>query len=153
MLKIRLRRMGSRHRPFYRIVVSDSRRTPTASALEELGYYDPRQKAEMLEVDLERFDYWLSNGAQPSSTVARLAELVRSGAKAAPAADEAPAESERKAKTEKQAKAEEAPAEKAEATPEKDEQEATAKAEEAPAEEAAAEADKTAEPEKAAEES
>ena len=78
MLKIRLRRMGSRHRPFYRVVVSDSRRTPTASALEEVGYYDPRKKPAALSLDLDRVDHWVSNGAQPSSTVRRLVAKARS---------------------------------------------------------------------------
>ncbi len=71
MLKIRLRRMGSRHRPFYRVVVSDSRRTPTASAVDEIGYYDPRKKPAVVTIRRERVDYWLNRGAQPSSTVKR----------------------------------------------------------------------------------
>ena len=62
MLKIRLRRMGSRHRPFYRVVVSDSRRTPTASALEEVGYYDPRKKPAALSLDLDRVDEAVGKG-------------------------------------------------------------------------------------------
>lgn len=108
MLKIRLRRMGSRHKPFYRVVVSDSRRAPTASALDEIGYYDPRRTPATLQVDLERADHWLSNGAQPSETVAQLIARARTAqpAEEAPAA-EAPAPA--------QAEAETAPAEAAEA--------------------------------------
>ncbi len=79
MLKIRLRRMGSRHRPFYRVVVSESRNTPTASAVEEIGFYDPRQKPPLFNVDGDRVDYWVSKGAQMSDTVGR---LVRAGCKA-----------------------------------------------------------------------
>ena len=77
MLKIRLRRMGSRHRPFYRVVVSDSRRVPTAAALEELGYYDPRVSPSLFKVDLEKLDAWLAKGAQPSDTVKHLVKKAR----------------------------------------------------------------------------
>lgn len=79
MLKIRLRRMGSRHRPFYRLVVSDSRRRPTSAALEELGYYDPRQTPAVLRVDLERVDHWVGTGAQLSETVRKLVDNARAG--------------------------------------------------------------------------
>ncbi len=79
MLKIRLRRMGSRHRPFYRLVVSDARKTPTAAALEELGYYDPRRDPVALKVDLDRVDYWVGVGAQLSETVRKLVKRARSG--------------------------------------------------------------------------
>ncbi|MEL7058968.1 MAG: 30S ribosomal protein S16 [Acidobacteriota bacterium] len=79
MLTIRLRRMGSRHRPFYRVVVSDSRRTPRASALDEIGHYDPRRQPAALSLDLERFDHWVERGAKPSDTVARLSKKVRNG--------------------------------------------------------------------------
>ena len=96
MLKIRLRRMGSRHRPFYRIVVSDSRRTPLAAALDELGYYDPRKSPATLNVDVARVDDWVSKGAKPSKTVERLIHKARVGgdvtpAEEAAAATEAPA--------------------------------------------------------------
>ena len=74
MLKIRLRRMGRKHRPFYRIVVSDSRRTPRASAVEEVGYYDPVVSPPKLVVDTERVDYWRSTGAELSPTVEKLLE-------------------------------------------------------------------------------
>lgn len=72
MLKIRLRRMGSRHRPHYRVVVSDSRRTPTSSAIDEIGFYDPRKNPKLLKIDLERVDYWKGHGAQLSDTVRKL---------------------------------------------------------------------------------
>ena len=72
MLKIRLRRMGARNAPFYRVVVSDSRRTPTASAVEEIGWYDPRRTPSKVEIDRERVDYWTARGAQLSATVAKL---------------------------------------------------------------------------------
>jgi small subunit ribosomal protein S16 len=79
MLKIRLRRMGSTHRPFYRVIVSDSRRVPTGgTALEELGWYDPRQNPARIELQADRIDHWVSSGAQLSPTVAKLLASVRS---------------------------------------------------------------------------
>ena len=72
MLKIRLRRMGARHSPFYRVVVSDSRNVPTAAAVEELGHYDPTSNPAQVKVDAERVGYWLGQGAQMSPTVKRL---------------------------------------------------------------------------------
>ena len=72
MLKIRLRRMGSTHKPFYRLVVSDSRRTPLARAVDEVGYYDPRAEPPRVEIDGSKIDHWVGKGAQMSPTVARL---------------------------------------------------------------------------------
>lgn len=72
MLKIRLRRMGSRHRPFYRFVVSDSRRTPQARAVDEIGFYDPRVEPARLEIDGDKVEHWVSQGARMSPTVERL---------------------------------------------------------------------------------
>ena len=165
MLKIRLRRMGSRHRPFYRVVVGDSRRTPRASALEEIGYYDPRQKPATLNIDVERADHWVSQGAQPSKTVERLLEKARVETPAAPAEEpeaeaEAPAapaeESESKEAAEAAAAEPEAPsaetpsAEAPSAPAEASEAEAKTEAEEAPAEEPA-KTDETPAPEAEAE--
>lgn len=72
MLKIRLRRMGARNRPFYRVVVSDSRSTPTARAVEEIGTYDPRQSPPRIDLDRDRVDYWVGRGARLSDTVRNL---------------------------------------------------------------------------------
>ena len=72
MLKIRLRRMGSRHRPFYRLVVSDSRRTPHGKAVDEIGFYDPRAEPPRIEIDGDKIDHWVGKGAQMSPTVSRL---------------------------------------------------------------------------------
>jgi small subunit ribosomal protein S16 len=72
MLKIRLRRQGSTHAPFYRIVVSDSRLTPRASTVEQIGTYDPTQDPAHFQVDRERVDYWVSKGARLSDTVRSL---------------------------------------------------------------------------------
>jgi len=84
MLKIRLRRMGSRHRPFFRVVVSDSRRTPTAASVEEVGFYDPRQEPSVIAIDADRVAYWNERGAQISDAVKK---LIRQSSRApAPAA-------------------------------------------------------------------
>ena len=72
MLTIRLRRQGARNNPFYRVVLSDSRRTPRATALEELGYYDPTRSPKVLSLKEERIDYWVSQGAQVSETLTKL---------------------------------------------------------------------------------
>ncbi|HEX7185716.1 MAG TPA: 30S ribosomal protein S16 [Thermoanaerobaculia bacterium] len=72
MLKIRLRRMGARNNPFYRVVVSDSRNVPTASAIEEIGYYDVTKNPAQVNIDADRAQYWVGRGAQMSPTVKRL---------------------------------------------------------------------------------
>jgi len=70
MVKIRLRRMGARNRPYYRIVVSDTRRTARAEVLEELGHYDPIAEPAALHFDRERAAHWIGKGALVSPTVA-----------------------------------------------------------------------------------
>ena len=70
MVKIRLKRMGMRHRPTYRIVVTDSQRSRDGKYIESLGHYDPRTKK--LSVDLERARYWQSVGAQSTETAGKL---------------------------------------------------------------------------------
>jgi small subunit ribosomal protein S16 len=65
-----MKRMGMRHRPTYRIVVTDARRSRDGEYIESLGHYDPRTK--LLEVDLERAKHWLSHGAQPTDTAGKL---------------------------------------------------------------------------------
>jgi small subunit ribosomal protein S16 len=72
MLKIRLRRMGARNRPHYRIVVSDSRSTARAEVLEELGAYDPMREPTVISFDRERARYWIGRGANVSPTVQSL---------------------------------------------------------------------------------
>jgi small subunit ribosomal protein S16 len=72
MLRIRLRRMGNRNRPFYRVVVSDSRKTPTATAVEEVGHYDPRAQPPKINIDAERVGHWVKQGAKMSATVEKL---------------------------------------------------------------------------------
>ena len=72
MLKIRLRRMGNRNRPIFRIVVSDSRKTPISRAIDEVGHYDPAQGAEAATLEIDRIEQWVAKGAQMSPTVAKL---------------------------------------------------------------------------------
>ena len=69
MVKIRLRRMGAKKNPFYRIVVADSRSPRDGRCIEEIGYYDPLAKDEQIKVDTARAQYWIDNGAQPTDTV------------------------------------------------------------------------------------
>ena len=69
MVKIRLRRMGAKKAPYYRIVVADSRSPRDGRFIEEIGTYDPLSDSEKLKVDLERAKYWIANGAQPTDTV------------------------------------------------------------------------------------
>lgn len=68
-VKIRLRRMGAKKAPFYRIVVADSRFPRDGRFIEEVGYYDPMTEPATIKVDLEKVDKWLSTGAQPTDTV------------------------------------------------------------------------------------
>jgi small subunit ribosomal protein S16 len=82
MLKIRLRRMGARNAPFYRVVVSDSRTRPTSVAVEEIGFYDPTKNPAAVTIDRDRVTHWVERGAQLSHTVKRL--LLQRGS--APAA-------------------------------------------------------------------
>ena len=81
MLTIRLRRIDGTNAPAYRVVVSDSRRTPTAVVIDELGYYDPTQNPPLLKLDAEKAKKWIGKGAVPSTTVKRL--IPRAGAPAA----------------------------------------------------------------------
>ena len=68
-VKIRLRRMGAKKAPFYRIVVADSRYPRDGRFIEEVGYYDPTKNPSVVKVDGEKVKKWLSNGAQPTDTV------------------------------------------------------------------------------------
>ena len=69
MVKIRLRRMGAKKAPCYRIVVADSRSPRDGRFIEEVGTYDPMADGQKLTVNQERVQYWISNGAQPTDTV------------------------------------------------------------------------------------
>jgi small subunit ribosomal protein S16 len=72
MLAIRLRRAGSKKRPFFRVVVADSRSARDSSFVEILGHYNPRSKPAVVEVDAERVSHWLEKGARPSDSVRTL---------------------------------------------------------------------------------
>ena len=71
-VKIRLRRMGAKKAPFYRIVVADSRYPRDGRFIEEVGYYDPTKEPAVVKVDGEKVQKWISNGAQPTDTVKAL---------------------------------------------------------------------------------
>lgn len=71
-VKIRLRRMGAKKAPFYRIVVADSRYPRDGRFIEEIGYYDPTKEPVVLKVDEEKAKTWISNGAQPTDRVKAL---------------------------------------------------------------------------------
>ena len=152
MLTIRLARSGAKKRPFYHISVADSRMPRDGRFVERVGYYNPIASGQevRLEVDVERIDYWISKGAQPSE---RVLNLLKQNT-------ETPEQTEKRlaAKEEKRIKklalkvaakeveaapaeevAEEAPAEEAEAAPAEEAPAEEAPAEEAPAEEAPAE--------------
>jgi small subunit ribosomal protein S16 len=97
MLAIRLRRTGSKKRPFYRVVVADSRSPRDGRFVEVLGFYNPRTSPETVRVDRDRFEHWVKAGAQPSDTVRTLVdrmppEAQAEGEAAAPAAEPAQAE-------------------------------------------------------------
>ena len=72
MVKIRLKRMGMKKEPFYRIVVTDSRNARDGRAVEELGYYNPVSEPVELKINEERAKYWVATGAQPTETVRSL---------------------------------------------------------------------------------
>lgn len=71
-VKIRLRRMGAKKAPFYRIVVADSRYPRDGRFIEKIGYYDPMKSPAEVKIDAEKVQKWISNGAQPTDTVKSL---------------------------------------------------------------------------------
>lgn len=109
-----MKKMGRKHRPFFRICVIDSQKARDGRAIEEVGHYDPmvKDKAQRVHLKMDRIDYWISVGAQPSDNVATLIKKVKTnnfGKSAAPppmlapkplpvpaeaSAEEAPAETE-----------------------------------------------------------
>ena len=68
-VKMRLRRMGQKKAPFYRIIVADSRSPRDGRFIEEIGYYDPTKEPSVVKIDAEKAKQWLDNGAQPTDTV------------------------------------------------------------------------------------
>ena len=77
-VKIRLRRMGAKKAPFYRVVVADSRFPRDGRFIEEIGYYDPTNEPAVVKIDAEKAQKWIANGAQPTDTVKAL--LKKNGA-------------------------------------------------------------------------
>ncbi len=71
-VKIRLRRMGAKKAPFYRVVVADSRFPRDGRFIEEIGYYDPTKEPSVINIDGEKARKWIANGAQPTDTVRAL---------------------------------------------------------------------------------
>ena len=72
MVKIRLKRMGMKKKPFYRLVVTDSRTPRDGRFIEEIGYYNPVSQPADLKINVERAKYWIGTGAQPTETVRSL---------------------------------------------------------------------------------
>ncbi len=154
MVRIRLKRTGTRNLPCYRLVVVDQRSTRDGRTIEEIGFYDPCHDTERL--DVERYDFWIGRGAQPSETAADLARRAKdpegeakkkadaqakAEAVAKKKADEeaaakAAAEKEAKEKEEAEAKAKAKAEKEAAAEEAKKEESAEAPKEDAPAEEA-----------------
>ena len=76
MVKIRLRRVGAKKAPFYRVVVADSHFARDGRFIEEIGTYDPLTEPATIKIDMERAKYWISNGAQPTDTVRALLKRI-----------------------------------------------------------------------------
>jgi small subunit ribosomal protein S16 len=91
-VKIRLRRMGRTNTPFYRVVATDSRCSNTGRFLESLGWYDPVKSGANFSLQMDRVDYWKSNGAIFSDTVKSLVRKARKGQMAVPPAPAAAVE-------------------------------------------------------------
>ncbi len=85
-VRIRLKRIGAKNKPAFRIVVADSRSPRDGKFIEEIGTYQPLKKGDNFNMDLERAKYWLSKGAQPSDTVASFIKKATKAAAAVPAA-------------------------------------------------------------------
>ena len=76
MVKIRLKRMGAHKKPFYRVVVADSRTPRNGKFIEEIGTYDPLKDPAEIKIDNEAAKKWLANGAQPTEVVAKLLKIA-----------------------------------------------------------------------------
>ena len=74
-VKIRLRRMGQKKAPFYRVVVADARSPRDGRFIEEIGYYDPTQEPSVIKIDTEKAGKWIADGAKPTETVAKLLKI------------------------------------------------------------------------------
>ncbi len=81
MVKIRLTRLGAKKKPFYRVIVADSKARRDGPFIEILGTYDPMKEPSEIKIDLEKAGYWLEKGAQPTDTARKL--LKKAGLEAA----------------------------------------------------------------------
>ncbi len=79
-VKIRLARHGAKKRPYYRVIVADSRTPRDGKFIEEVGRYNPMTEPATIKLDMEKIDAWIKNGAQPTDTVTRLIETARKDA-------------------------------------------------------------------------
>lgn len=77
-VKIRLRRIGAKQQPIYRVVIAEGSFPLQGRVIEEIGLYNPRSKPPLLEIDQAKIDAWLKKGAQPTPTVARLLKKIAS---------------------------------------------------------------------------
>ncbi len=77
MVKLRLTRMGSLKKPFYRVIVADSKARRDGPFIEIIGTYDPKKEPSEIKLNLERAEYWLGHGAQPTDRVKRLLEKAK----------------------------------------------------------------------------
>lgn len=92
MIKLRLRRMGAKKRPHYRIVATEHSSPRDGRIIESIGHYNPISEPPVIKVDLERANYWISVGAKPSDTVAALFRKAQAAETEAPATETAAAE-------------------------------------------------------------
>ena len=76
MVKIRLTRLGAKKKPFYRVVVSDSRKARNGESIATLGYYNPMTDPAEIKIDVDAAKDWIAKGAQPSETVKRLLKIA-----------------------------------------------------------------------------
>jgi small subunit ribosomal protein S16 len=148
MVKLRLKRTGKKNAPCYRLVAADSRSPRDGKNIEILGFYDPINATE--QIDVERVDYWIANGAQPSSTAADIIRRAKTGDKTCGKKREIKekalkAETEAKAKVEAEAKAKAEEEAKAKAAAEAEAKSQSEAAAEAPAEAVATESETPAE--------
>ena len=81
MVKIKLRRMGKKKEPTFRVVVIDERKTPKSSYIESLGFYNPRSEPPIIKVDMKRLEHWLSMGAQPTESVKNIIKKLKAKSK------------------------------------------------------------------------
>ncbi len=76
MVKLRLKRMGQKKAPFYRVIAADARAPRDGRFIEEIGYYDPTKDPSVIKIDAEKAQKWLRAGAQPTETVAKLLKIA-----------------------------------------------------------------------------